>query len=275
MRAVGILPALAALDEAIGAAFQEARWDLQDLDVACLGLAGADRPDEKAMLRSWAHGRNLTRHLVLVNDGDLVLAAASREGCGAAVISGTGSIAVGRGRNGQTARAGGWGYLFGDEGSAYAVALAGLRLVVRRADGRSPSSPGSLDRRLMAALDVTHPSELVAAVYGEPLDRAAIAALAPVVVAVAKDDPEVLSKILQPAGRDLAECVLAIARAIGWDHTALPLGLAGSFLLAADPVREALLATLRESRLEPVPVQVPEPVVGAIHLARQALEDAR
>jgi N-acetylglucosamine kinase-like BadF-type ATPase len=141
MRAVGIRCALLALDEAVALAVRDAGTEAEALEVACLGLAGADRTEEKVELRAWAERRSLARRLLLVNDGDLVLAAASKDGCGAAVISGTGSIAVGRGRDGTMARAGGWGHLFGDEGSAYAVVLAALRLVARRADGREGSSP--------------------------------------------------------------------------------------------------------------------------------------
>ena len=66
--------------------------------------------------------------LCSVNDGDLVVAAGTPEGWGVGLIAGTGSIAVGRAPDGRTARAGGWGHLIGDEGSAYGVVLDALRL---------------------------------------------------------------------------------------------------------------------------------------------------
>ena len=72
----------------------------------------------------------------------MVIAAGTTEGWGVGVIAGTGSIAVGRTKDGQTARAGGWGHLIGDEGSAYSVVLDALRLVARRADGRDTQVVG-------------------------------------------------------------------------------------------------------------------------------------
>ena len=53
------------------------------------------------------------------------------------IVAGTGSIAYGEYR-GRSARAGGWGELFSDEGSAYWLAREGLRLFSRMSDGRAP-----------------------------------------------------------------------------------------------------------------------------------------
>ena len=110
------------------------------VDVVCFGLAGFDRPDDRQLLAGWADQARWGNRLVMVNDGDLVVAAGTPAGWGVGVIAGTGSIAVGRAPDGRTARAGGWGHLIGDEGSAYGVVLDALRLVARRWDGREPRS---------------------------------------------------------------------------------------------------------------------------------------
>jgi N-acetylglucosamine kinase-like BadF-type ATPase len=280
IKAVGPAAAFRALEDAIDAAFRNARYQVQQVDVACLGLAGSDRQVEKAQIREWAEARGLARRLVLVNDADLVLAAGTRDGFGAALISGTGSIAVGKARDGRSARAGGWGHLIGDEGSAYAVALDALRLVARRADGRDhvrgdPPRVDSehLQETLLAALGITDPSDLASVLYREPIDRARIAGLAPLVVAAASEDPDILPKIVGPAGAALAECVLAVCRAIGWVESALPLALAGTFLLSSRPVRDAVLQSLAtRAPFEVLPIDVPAPVTGAVILARAAPE---
>ena len=110
----------------------------------------------------------------MVNDGDLVVAAGTPEGWGVGVIAGTGSIAVGRATDGRTARAGGWGHLIGDEGSAYGVVLETLRLVARRADGRDPRPPGRdlLAERICTALGVAEVSQIVTTIYSPDFDRA-------------------------------------------------------------------------------------------------------
>src|SRR4051794_23020969 len=137
-KAVGLEASRGALGQTIALAFADAGIAPATVAAACLGLAGFDRPDDRRLLTGWAEEARWADRLVLVKDGDLVLAAGSPEGWGLAVTAGTGSISVGRTAAGQTARAGGWGPLIGDEGSAYAVTLAALRLVARRADGREP-----------------------------------------------------------------------------------------------------------------------------------------
>ena len=141
-KAVGAEAARWAIDSAIRGAFHAARLTPAPVDAICLGLAGFDRPDDCKILAGWADDARWGHRLVMVNDGDLVVAAGTPKGWGVGVIAGTGSIAVGRATDGRTARAGGWGHLIGDEGSAYGVVLNALRLVARRADGRDPRPPG-------------------------------------------------------------------------------------------------------------------------------------
>ena len=91
-----------ALDAAIAAAFRDAGLEPAPVEAACLGLAGFDRPDDRKILIGWADESRLAHRLVLVNDGDLVVAAGTPEGWGIGVIAGTGSIAVGRTPDGRT-----------------------------------------------------------------------------------------------------------------------------------------------------------------------------
>jgi N-acetylglucosamine kinase-like BadF-type ATPase len=210
---------------------------------------------------------------LFVNDGDLVIAGGTAEGWGVGLISGTGSIAVGRALDGRRSRAGGWGHLIGDEGSAYAVALAGLRKVARRFDGRDPPCSGdALTRDLCLALHIDGASGLIRAIHAIGFDRRAIASLAPAVVAAADDDPEVADQILRPAAFALAETVAAAARALKWNEGPLPLAMAGGFLLRAEEVARSLLIRLDVLGYEVRATRVPEPVRGALILARESIQ---
>jgi N-acetylglucosamine kinase-like BadF-type ATPase len=280
-KAVGMEAARQALDAAIRAAFEGAGLEPAPADAACLGLAGFDRPDDRAILAGWADEVRLARRLVLVNDGDLVVAAGTPEGWGVGVIAGTGSIAVGRAPDGRTARAGGWGHLIGDEGSAYALVLDALRLVARRDDGRDPrpAVPGrglDVDRdpltaRLCEALGVGRASQIVTALYAPDSTRARIAAMAPAVLAACDESPEDAARLLLPAGAALAEIVAAVARSLGWPSGPLPLAAAGRFLLSAPTVRRAMIDDLIGRDYQPALTTVPEPARGAILLAGRAL----
>lgn len=285
-KAVGLESAREALEAAVRGAFGDAGLAPQPVESACLGLAGFDRPEDRAVLSGWADETQLARRLVLVNDGDLVVAAGTPEGWGVGVIAGTGSIAVGRAPDGRTARSGGWGHLIGDEGSAYLVVLEALRLVARRADGREPVPAGAggghdttavddpLTVRLCRALGVDRPARIVSALYAPESTRARIAAMAPEVLAACAESPADAERLLRPAGTALAEIVAAVARSLGWPCGPLPLAAAGSFLLGADAVRSAMLAGLIARGYEPALAAVPEPVRGAVILARRASASA-
>ena len=282
-KAVGLEAARGALEEAIRGAFDAAGLEPAPVDVACLGLAGFDRPDDRAILAGWADEARVARRLVLVNDGDLVVAAGTPEGWGVGVIAGTGSIAVGRTPDGRISRAGGWGHLIGDEGSAYLLVLDALRLVARRDDGRDPrpgpaasgrpADPGSdpLTARLCRALGVPRASQIVTALYAPDSTRARIAALAPEGLAACDESPEDAARLLVPAGAALAEIVAAVARSLGWPSGPLPLAAAGSFLLSATAVRRSMLEDLAGRGYQPALTAVPEPARGAVILAGRAL----
>ena len=223
----------------------------------------------------------VARRLVLVNDGDLVVAAGTPEGWGVGVIAGTGSIAVGRTPDGRTARAGGWGHLIGDEGSAYLFVLDALRLVARRDDGRDPRPAGTgagpdrdpLTVRLCQALGVARAAQIVTAIYAPDCTRARIASLAPEVLAACDESPEDAARLLLPAGAALAEIVAAVARSLGWPSGPLPLAAAGSFLLSATAVRQSMIDGLASRGYQPALTAVPEPARGAVILAGRALAD--
>jgi N-acetylglucosamine kinase-like BadF-type ATPase len=272
-KAVGLEAARRALESSIHAAFNAAGLTPASVDVACFGLAGFDRPTDRKILREWAGAAGWAHHLLIVNDGDLVVAAGTPEGWGIGLIAGTGSIAVGRTPDGRTTRSGGWGHLIGDEGSAYAVVLDALRLVARRADGREPYPPDRdrLTTRFCAALGVGDTSQIVTTIYAPDFDRTRIAALAPEILEICSEFPELGVRLLVPAGAALAEMVIAVARSLGWSCGELPLAVAGSFLLSATLVLETLIGSLRQQGYHAGVVRVPDPVRGAVVLAERSL----
>jgi len=270
-KAVGTSAARTALEEAIAGAFAEAGMWPRSVAIACLGVAGFDRPEDKQLLGEWSEAGRWADRLILVNDGDLVVAAGTPEGWGVGVIAGTGSIAVARAADGRKARAGGWGAIMGDEGSAYNVVVAALRLIARRLDHReeAPMNPDPLTEAICQGLGIKGPGGLISAVYAPGIDRTVLAGLAPMIVEAAERDPSINDILLRPAGRDLAEIAAAAARALGWTSGPLPLGLAGGFLLSTPVVVEAMLADLKARGYEPQPTLVEEPARGALTLARR------
>jgi N-acetylglucosamine kinase-like BadF-type ATPase len=190
-----------------------------------------------------------------------------------AVIAGTGSIAVGKSADGRSARAGGWGHIFGDEGSGYGTAVAALRRVAGRFDGRlaGGSEGDPLTSAICRATGIDDPTGLVSAIYAPEFDRAKIAGLAACVVEAAEADPSVARDLLEPAGIALAGAAVAVAERLDLPREGLPLALAGGFLLSSQAVSRAMLGEMERVGYRVVPNSVEEPVAGAIALAKRAL----
>jgi N-acetylglucosamine kinase-like BadF-type ATPase len=266
-QAIGFDTAIENLDRAVAAAFEDAQIRPGPVAAAVLGLAGSDRDANRRVLQQWANNRRLAGRFRLVHDALPVLMAGSPDGWGVALIAGTGSMAFGQDRAGRTARAGGWGYLFGDEGSGYAIALAGLRAAAGAADGREPET--LLLDALLDRLQLKEPPQLVTAVYRIAGDRAAIASLAEVVTQTADENDKVAQQIIDRAAADLAAMVAAVAEKLFATSDAFPLVLTGGVLLGSQELQSRLQAHVasRGLRLESIRC-VPDPVAGAVRLAQ-------
>lgn len=258
------------LDAAVRQAFENAQRPRERVGAMCMGLGGAGRAGEQQELAAWARG-HLAERVEVVNDGQIVLAAGTPENWGVAVIAGTGSLAWGRSRKGETARAGGWGYILGDEGSGYDLARQALRAATQYADGR-----GEKTELLNAILDywkLSAPPDLVPRVYRTGLTHKDLAKLAPVAVACAARGDAVARRLVGDAADALARGVAAVSRALDFPQQEFPLALTGGLILGAALYRETFLRALERVNCRCAPVElVHDPVFGAVRLARAVLE---
>ena len=258
----------AAQHEILGAiqrAFDDAKIEKQIVTAACMGIGGIDRPDERAQFAEWAQ-QFIASRAFIVNDGEIVLAAGLPENWGIALIAGTGSIAWGRTRDGKIARAGGWGYLIGDEGSGFDLAREALRAATHYADGRG--EPTHLLDAILAHWHLDDARRLIPHVYRSGLKPADFAELAPLVIRASETGDAVARRLVERASESLAETIITVAKILPFHDGKIPLALAGGLLLQAAPLRLNLMAELkrRKNRFAPVTL-VAEPVVGAVRLA--------
>lgn len=140
-------------------------------------------------------------------DNDMVCGWAGSLGAkdGINVIAGTGSMTYGE-HAGRKVRCGGWGELFGDEGSAYWIAIQGLACFTRMSDGRLPK--GLLHFELSTHLQLSDDLDLVDVVLNQwKGDRAKIATLCRSIVSAAERGDAHAVAILHQAANELAELV--------------------------------------------------------------------
>jgi N-acetylmuramic acid 6-phosphate etherase len=266
-QSIGFDAATQAIQSAIDAAFRDAEIDRAgQIAAICLGLAGAGRPADRRQFEAWAARLGIAQRCAVVSDAELALAAGTPDGWGVVLICGTGSIAWGRTSDGRSARAGGWGYLLGDEGSGYDLALRALRLATQTADGRA-AAPALLQ----AALDhwaLEAPEQLIGHIYRPETTRAEIAALAQRIVALADSGDPAAASLLDNAAHDLAQLVMTVARKL--DLIAPPVAMAGGLLGASQRLRRGI-ATFAGVEAETL-IYVEEPVRGALVIARYLAE---
>jgi N-acetylmuramic acid 6-phosphate etherase len=267
LQAVGVTRALQAIQDAIIAAFAAAQRRPGEARAIVLGLAGADRPQEQKLIKSWVDRVGIARDCDVVSDARILLAAGTPEGWGMALIAGTGSIAFGRTRDGTMGRSGGWGYLLGDEGSGYALVMAALQAIVHGDDGRGAKT--TMTERVLEAMGLSQPIDLIPAVYRGGWDRTALSALAPHVIAAAEAGDAVAGRIVGDAARQLADTVVAAARKLKLPNRKLPLAMTGGTLLESGYYRAQVLTALERQDVQAEPVTlVHEPAEGAVRLAR-------
>lgn len=189
-----------AINESVGEACRRAELDFTTVvfEAACLGFT-AGSSDKQALLQSMIRARVLD----VTDDATIALAGALNGQPGVIVIAGTGSIAFGRGPHGGTARAGGWGYVFGDEGSAFDLTRQALRAALRHEEGWGPWT--SLKDRLLSATKLTSIRDVQRGFYTAEFSRPRIAGFAPVVTAAAAEGDAVAKGILDAAAESLAQ----------------------------------------------------------------------
>lgn len=241
----------------------------------CLGIAGVDRPDDAAVVDAIMRRIGFKARIAIANDALIALVAGAEHQPGVVIVAGTGSIAYGRNARGVAARAGGWGYVLGDEGSGYWIGRLALRAVVRQADGRGPVT--ALTPRILEHFQVGKPYQLVHQIYAENLRPSSIAAVAHHVQAARDEGDEVAAGILDQGARELVASAASVVRQLDMADEPFVFVLAGGMFRAVPwlttNVSQRLPALASSAR---VSVLGREPAWGAVLLAlAEARGDSR
>lgn len=244
------------------------------VDHLCAGLAGAGSPEIRGEVRRALEDRGLSHAVVVTTDAHAALRDAfPGEEAGVLLVCGTGSIALGRTGAGWMARAGGWGAVLDDAGSAYRIGLEALSAVLRAHDGRAPET--ALTELTVGFMGVSAPPELVAAAHGAPKHR--IAALAPAVVELAGGGDGTAKAILREAVLELTSLARAVLTRLGESegaegatHAEVPVALHGGLVAPGRPLRPLLVRSLEEQAI-PVLERRVDPARGAGRLALDGL----
>jgi glucosamine kinase len=233
------------------------------------GFAGVGREEERRDLENELNRLGVAEEVVVDSDAAIALVDTFGDGPGIILLAGTGSIAYARGIDGTFSRCGGWGPVFGDEGSGAWIGRRALGIVAAAADGRE--APTALTGSILTAAEVNTVEELIP--WGIAASTTTIAGLAPVVIAAAAAGDPRANALVALAAEELVVHIRALAvRVFGDERATIPVALSGGLLQKGSLLRKKLEQRIR-SAVPGAQLKSGEiiPVRGAVRAAIQRI----
>ncbi|MBD2490986.1 N-acetylglucosamine kinase [Aulosira sp. FACHB-615] len=282
-QSIGVTAAIQSIHSAIQTAANEALKFTSTIQISaiCLGLAGVGRSDDIAVVKSMVQELQNSQFLpitwdlqpdniVICHDALIALVGGVGHDVGIVVAAGTGSIVFGRNHQGETKRVGGWGYILGDEGSAYKIAVAGMQAALKSYDGREIST--SLIKDFQKHLGLQNIAELIEVIYRRGWGVKEIASLAPIVDLAATSGDELANNIIDDAVKELVKATSTVIESIFSPDSVVEIVTTGSVWQGKSQIHERF-TTAVVNQFPQVKVMFPryKPVYGAGLLALQSL----
>lgn len=236
-----------------------------DAGAVVVGAGGIDTDADAEQLRRLIAPHAPRADVTVIHDTRLILAAGGTD-TGIAIISGTGSAVWGNTATGQTSRAGGWGYLLGDEGSGYWFGREAVRHSLDRANRGQDTD--LLTRELLGYCGLAAPEELISLFHGTA-ERHYWADTSRLVFDAAAAGHGPSLAIIDAGARRLAEQAAVVAARIGETG---PVVLGGGLVTNQPGYVQNIREHLKGHGLSDVRVLTQEPVVGVLHLIRGRTE---
>ena len=259
-----------ALTLSIHKAFSQAGWrgskdELPEIAAACCGMTGGIEVIPELFER-------IARTKNLIVEYDLITAHAGAlcGDLGIVVIAGTGSVAFGVNRRRQSARAGGWAHIMGDEGSAYDLGRQALIAAARVEDGRGPVT--SLHDYILTHFHQVSLWDIRTKIYSGEIDRRGIAQLARLVIAAANEGDTVAQGILKKGIIELSDITVAVMTQLQMDHEETLVATVGGLFQAGSIISDPFSNELHKYNPQAKIISpYYQPVIGAVLLALRAV----
>lgn len=261
---VGVAAAMEQVRAAAEGAFAMAGVSPERVDAAFYALAGADLPEDFALLEPALLDLRLANRMALDNDSMAGLRAGTDNPNAVVLIWGAGTNAAARNAAGEQARLPALGRISGDWGGGADLAREAIWLVARAHDGRG--RPTVLTDLILPALGAQDPDDMIRKLYFRQIDSPRIISLAPLVFRAAAMGDEVARELVLRAAEEITTTANALLRRLHLEREPADVVLAGSVFRAEG---DLLLDTVRERLRESAPlarIVLPdvEPVLGAV-----------
>ncbi len=212
-----------ALSDAADTVLSRQKIRATDIRGIYAGLGGAGRSGVARRVTAFFEGAYPNARVRVASDIEIALEAAFGAGEGIILLAGTGSAAFGRDSSGKTARAGGRGPWFSDDGSAFDIGRKAFRAVASAEENRGPAT--RLTERIFPWHQVTGWDLLLEHIAKNPDD--VFPRTFPLVAQLADKDDAVSREILSIAAKDLAQLVSVVAARLAWGGVDIPMAKVG------------------------------------------------
>ena len=175
----------------------------------------------------------------LVLDIELAYRAYFKPGVGILLYAGTGSIAMHINQAGELLRAGGWGYLLGDEGAGYWIGREAMRHIALQLELKTGDPFTDL---ICKKLGISNWGDIRSIVYGA--ERSSVAAITKDIASLALQGDAVAVEILERASEQLAELIRRSDEIVG--QAGLPIIFSGGIASEIPMIFDRLTAIFGE-----------------------------
>jgi len=272
--ALGIAGSLDVLDALLHAARDQAGLtddDATAAEVAAFYLAGLDEPHEEVEYAAAVADTGWAARVLATNDTFAVLRAGTPRDWGVAVVCGAGINACAVDPSGRHGRYQALGDLSGDWGGGVDVGVAALGAAVRGNDGRGPFT--SLSSTVPTRMGLGSAEEVADAVHKERLARAALATLAPDVLAASRAGDTAAQGIVDRLSNEVVAMSTALLARLDLVDAGADVVLGGGLLQSGDRrlldgVTAGIHAVAPSANVRPLAAP---PILGAVRAGLVAL----
>ncbi len=255
--------------KAVQNALEQAGLTSQQISFSFFGLAGADRHYDHAMLKEEIAKLNLSENFNVKNDSFVALRGGTKKPYGVAVVSGTGTVAVGRNKNGEEHRAGGLGENFGDVGSGPDIVKMAVKAVVRESDGRGKQT--QLTQKLREIFQCKSTDEFIDRTYRSTPASSQMAQIIQSVYECTIEKDKMAMEICSRIAEEIAQAAAAVITKLKMQNEHFDVVLAGSIHKENGKILKKLIAPHVKKAAPGARLQYPvfPPVAGAALLAME------
>lgn len=232
---------------------------IKSFDCAVIGMSALNGRATAEETERFCSGIITSDKIIMDSDLFVALEAMNEGSECAAIISGTGSMAVCRDKEGNIHHAGGWGYILGDEGSGYAIGLAGIKAAIRAAENSAPKT--MLLDNCLNYFAIGNIYDLIDLFYEKKVSRKTTAAFAQIVYTCALKDDSVSYEIIKNEAISLSQTALALLNNSKKD---IPVGLWGGVFQHNEIFRDVFRGLLCNAGFDNVKLIGFTPEIGAI-----------